>query len=27
VLNARLNDFTKSELVELRRLLRKFLSD
>lgn len=27
VLNARLKDFTKSELVELRRLLRKFLSD
>jgi len=27
VLNARLKDFTKAELNELRRLLRKFLSD
>ncbi|MBN3754924.1 MarR family transcriptional regulator [Paraburkholderia sp. Tr-20389] len=27
VLNARLKDFTKAELSELRRLLRKFLSD
>ncbi|MBN3764437.1 MarR family transcriptional regulator [Burkholderia sp. Ac-20365] len=27
VLNARLKDFTKTELNELRRLLRKFLSD
>ncbi|MEX3932312.1 MarR family winged helix-turn-helix transcriptional regulator [Paraburkholderia phymatum] len=27
VLNARLKDFTKAELTELRRLLRKFLGD
>ncbi|HWT35509.1 MAG TPA: MarR family transcriptional regulator [Paraburkholderia sp.] len=27
VLNARLKDFTKAELTELRRLLRKFVSD
>ena len=27
VLNARLKDFTKAELNELRRLLRKFVSD
>jgi DNA-binding MarR family transcriptional regulator len=27
VLNDRLNDFTKAELTELRRLLRKFIGD
>jgi len=27
VLNARLNDFTKADLTELRRLLRKFIGD
>jgi len=27
VLNARLKDFTKAELNELRRLLRKFIGD